>query len=428
MKRKHMVVMIGGYYPMMSPGSLILCRLVDIWKYQYNVTLVASRNITGLKKREVCDGVEIFRVYDFNRLINNELEKKIANSPSSLEREFFSVLMTLKKGLYYGYRVIRRESLIYTLSNRLEKTLEQIHKQKEIDILISCVDPHENNAAAYTFMNRHADLAKWYIYQLDRFANANSLYELSCTRKAKEKRHLQREKNYLKTCDALFLLNPLRTHYNQPYFEKYQSKIIATDHPLLTKPSCTFEKNVSQTVRLIYGGSFDRVLRNPEYALDFIGRVSEYSAVRWDIYAFGNCDAIVQYYKKHYPEAIYPNQRISRDQLVGEIGKSDMLVSIGNNSESEVPSKIFDYLSYGLPIIHFFYSVKDPVLPYLRRVKHALCLEINDSMKDEQVQSLAAFIKKYRGFRMAFPKIKEIFPECTPEFVEDMFEKEFNRD
>ena len=51
----------------------------------------------------------------------------------------------------------------------------------------------------------------------------------------------------------------------------------------------------------------------------------------------------------------------------------------GNKVDNQVPSKIFDYISLGKPIINVYTSEKDPALEYLKQ--YPLALNISETNK-----------------------------------------------
>ncbi|MBE6732989.1 MAG: glycosyltransferase family 4 protein [Ruminococcaceae bacterium] len=423
--KKHIVVMLGGYYPVISPGSMILDRLIDIWKKEYDVTIISTRNVFGLKKIETIDGINIHRVYDFNRLIHNELENKIKNT-TGLYKHFFKACLRIKQVLFYIYRVFRLESIDNNYVNRLKKEIKNINNNRKIDILISTVDPHENSAAAYLYAKKNN--VKWFIYQLDRFANANSLYETELTKKVKMSRHYKRECSYLEKCEKLFVLKPIMEHYREHCFNEYLQKIIVTDHPLLCKPAIdVVGSGMMDSIRFIYAGSLDKKLRNPTNILKIFSIVYKKTSLKLDFFSFGNCSDILEEYHNTNPTVIENHNRISREGLVNEICRSDVIVSIGNNSDNEVPSKTFDYLSYGLPIVHFYSNPKDPVLEYMKIYPMAICLYMGDESTDSNVKKLIDFCSSINKRKLDFKEVEALYPMCTPEFVSKMFTEEFNK-
>jgi len=66
------------------------------------------------------------------------------------------------------------------------------------------------------------------------------------------------------------------------------------------------------------------------------------------------------------------NTRYPRLSTTIEVN-SDNLIAVGNNDCNQVPSKIFEYMSFGKPIV-YFYSDDDVNVKILKKYPIALCL------------------------------------------------------
>ena len=101
------------------------------------------------------------------------------------------------------------------------------------------------------------------------------------------------------------------------------------------------------------------------------------------------------------------------------IRSSDILLSIGNNESPMMPSKIYEYVSTGKPIIHFYTWDSDPCIAVLEKYGNALLI---DSRKDIDVRLLEDFVKNSK--LIPFDKVESIFLLSVPEFTISVIEKE----
>ena len=90
---------------------------------------------------------------------------------------------------------------------------------------------------------------------------------------------------------------------------------------------------------------------------------------------------------------------------------TDVLVNIGNLIINQIPSKIFEYISTGKPIINIYKTLKCPTLKYTK--KYPLCLNIYEedmkSCPEKAVKIIDDFIRKTRGRYLSSQEINEMF-------------------
>ena len=111
--------------------------------------------------------------------------------------------------------------------------------------------------------------------------------------------------------------------------------------------------------------------------------------------------------------------QVSSGEAAAAREAADFLINIDNTNPMQVPSKIFEYISTGKPIVNFVFDDASPILPYL--ADYPLCLTINlNRMEDggrEAAERLSAFVRENRGKRIPFEEIRERYRACTPEYV-----------
>ena len=103
--------------------------------------------------------------------------------------------------------------------------------------------------------------------------------------------------------------------------------------------------------------------------------------------------------------------------------KASVLVTIGNNSDEEVPSKLFEYLSFCKPIVHLYYSDKDVYLKYLEHYKYSICIKMDKESISENRKKFYEFCKETSHIDIKYEAIENLFIKCTPNFVTKQFIK-----
>ncbi|MDR1914081.1 MAG: hypothetical protein LBQ68_06315 [Clostridiales bacterium] len=86
----------------------------------------------------------------------------------------------------------------------------------------------------------------------------------------------------------------------------------------------------------------------------------------------------------------------------------DILLSMGVSGTRFIAAKIFEYISTGKKIIHFYVDDYDPNVPYYSNISNALCVDI----KKDVHQNIAAVVKFIQNDYepLSFEEISKLFP------------------
>jgi hypothetical protein len=421
---KHIVFLIGEYKPFISPNGNIADSLIQEFKDKYKITIITRQNDLRLEKKCIIDGINVLRIRDYNLSLHKHFTEKILNSNSIFTRVLYKFLLHAKRMFFYIPRLFRRQSVSKYYINKIQCILKQVNSQQKIDILIPVSAPHEEVFAGVEYKKNHDSKCKLLIYQLDRFANANSLYEIKMGKMQKLNNNIQLELDALDICNRLFILPPLQQYYKSKKFEMLQKKIVVTEHPLVRKIKDLQISEIrnENSIEVLYGGSLDLNLRNPTYLFKLLNTdMMRNSNIKLSLYSFGNCQSIINKYKRILKETIFDHGRVSSKEIGVAMKNCNILLTIGNNSDNEVPSKLFEYLSYCKPIIHLYYSEKDAYLEYLKSYEFSLCIKMDEDSIEENSRLFYEFCNKYQYSNISFDTINDVFKACTPGFVAKQF-------
>ena len=78
-----------------------------------------------------------------------------------------------------------------------------------------------------------------------------------------------------------------------------------------------------------------------------------------------------------------------------------------------LPSKLFSYISYGIPIMHFYISDSDPCINYIQSYKYSLCFDL----KNFSLQDFETKIETFSRKRVNYEEIKDSYIEFTPKYI-----------
>lgn len=95
--------------------------------------------------------------------------------------------------------------------------------------------------------------------------------------------------------------------------------------------------------------------------------------------------------------------------------QAGVLVSIGNAAANQVPSKLFEYIAAGKPVLHLAAGENDAALPYLRRWPLALC--VPPAPPERMAAAVRPWLRENAGRRLPWAQAAALFPEFTPDAV-----------
>lgn len=90
---------------------------------------------------------------------------------------------------------------------------------------------------------------------------------------------------------------------------------------------------------------------------------------------------------------------------------------------NQVPRKVFDYLSYGKPIIYFYSCKDDSNVQVLEHYSNSLCINQRTETIESAVKLLNEFWLNHQNAIVPFDEIKELYFDALPEYTANLIEK-----
>ena len=103
---------------------------------------------------------------------------------------------------------------------------------------------------------------------------------------------------------------------------------------------------------------------------------------------------------------------------------SDALINIGGPNPGMVPSKIFEYMSLGKPILSTYYIDKESSKSYLEHYSAAVCIDIREPI-DRCVDCFERFIEHNLYKEVLFEEVEKQFPINSPQKYIEVFKELF---
>ncbi|MGG7619586.1 hypothetical protein [Bacillus coreaensis] len=382
MKRRILFV-VKGYYPDLSPsGNLVKPLVEELSKNNFVYVLSWSgKSHTGQYTKNL----------HFKKI---ELKKSGGI--------FFRLLGFLKRN--FGLKIYDNN-----LVNKMKLEIESLDREYNFDSIIA-VTFEEILALMYSRILAKKKSA----FLLEKIPLASNI-KVPFLYPYRREQKVKIEEEIMDKFNSVFVLPIMYKYFSQNDKYKNKTKLVELEHPMVVN-NISSKKSNNKVYKLIYAGGLDRNQRNPLQILNFFLKVSKVIMVDLKFYSYGNMQNSL--YKFASANSFFSQSAgISADLLKKEIDGTDFIVTIGNKESDIVPSKIFDCISTGKPIIHFAQIAEDPYKKYLDLYPNSIMVNVQDLSEDETVSKIVSFMEKNYNNQTTYKYIYNNFYECTPEYV-----------
>lgn len=305
------------------------------------------------------------------------------------------------------------------LSRLIAKETNKVLNQNKYDTLMVIVNPIEAADAICLIREKNPDL-KIILYEIDpasnRYKNPKSLIEKLWKRKS-----ILWEEQIYKNCDKIIHMKSHYNHFSQNNFSQFNSKTHYLDIPSFKVDVLPNKKN--NICQMVYAGAFYPVLRNPFPMIDILKKLSKIVDIEVHIYTGNNMKNEIVKSVKNY-EMFHVNDYVSQEELRKIYTNSDILLDLGNMDSDYLPSKPFQYMGTGKPIIHFKQDESDVTIKYFKKYKNALIVSLKN--ENQGLKEITEFINNMKNKNILYTReeLENLFYENTPKYTaEKLLEK-----
>ncbi|HCC36063.1 MAG TPA: hypothetical protein DEQ02_10755 [Ruminococcaceae bacterium] len=311
-------------------------------------------------------------------------------------------------------------------SRRFLKEAEKLHRRFSFDLILSVYSPFETLLAGHRFKKRHPEVL-FVPYMLDALSASGVPRFMS--EQATVKKGLAWEHRLFSNADRIVIMESMTGHYERfAANEAYYERLITLGIPLLLRP---FENGAESSpillpgkINLVYTGSIPYNIRKPEYFLEIFSLLKIPDCV---LTIIGYCTnpKVLRQSKDRSKNPIRIFDPVSHSEILDVLANADIFVNIGNNTPHMIPSKIFEYMSYGKPIISTCPIPDEPCIPYLRQYPLALLLSEDFSQTERDARAADLFISGSLGKTTEFDALSSKMYKNTPQAFADVIDKLF---
>lgn len=162
----------------------------------------------------------------------------------------------------------------------------------------------------------------------------------------------------------------------------------------LDRPST---RQADGAIRLVFVGTLYRKLRSPKHLLACVSALqATLPQLRLELHFYGavnDCGDELTSCPEAIRSCLFVHGVVSRDNVVQAMIDADVLVNIGNDSESQLASKVIEYMAVGKPILNMVSIARDASIGALADYPSTLTIFRSGSEPDQEViKSLGDFV------------------------------------
>ncbi len=402
----NIMVVCDEYYPNPSAASLCVKRVVS--HLQYCGATIDVLNITSKPSMRSEEQIDHSCLYNITNWYAIDL-KQWKNKRNSR-------LKTASLLFYKGLGKIYRYPIKRGISRNIIACLNKVGDK--YDCIIAVVANFNNAYAAVRYGNKTNKPV--IIYQVDPIATNYCLKQY--------KKKLQKLEKYLYDGAKYVFTTPIIKEEQEKLGRVDLNKFIPVEFPNVVNLCAAPINRANEQIVCTFCGNIYGGIRDARYTLELFSKLPPNSNVVLHFIGAGQQDLLEEYEAGALRGRLIRKGTLSKEESVQCMQQSDFLINIGNVVTNQVPSKIFDYISTGLPIINICVNADCPTIPYL--TKYGLALNViqsdNGNIPQDQIKLLQEFLTTAQGKRLEYKEIHEKFLTCTPEYVAKLMLSKFS--
>ena len=300
-------------------------------------------------------------------------------------------------------------------ARRIEKAARRLCREADIGCIVPVYTQIDTLIAASRVKKDYPEL--FYVpYFLDSLSGGYGLrlYTPEQTRR----KGLAWERRLLANADRIIAMESSRGHHEAySTAESYYDRIAYFDLPLLRRdPPAAGEPLMDPgKYNLVYVGTLPSGIRSPEFVLNLFRHLE---GERYQFWFVGTSDCAALNEESARDPRIHVVGRCDHDVALRYEAQAAVLVNIGNTNPNMTPSKIFEYMSFGKPILSTMAVAGEPSCRYLEQYPLALVLDETEPDFDR----VADFLNRSTGQTVDLTQVWETFYQNTPDALASFLE------
>ena len=323
-------------------------------------------------------------------------------------------ILTYPLNYLLGYKKLSAE---YFSVIKYRRKIKKHFINKTNDYFIATLEPIEA-AIAMLQAKRQSDV--FALYQMDTFWN-NAIKNPNY-----QQNRIQCERKLAKEC--LFNLTTEQiSQTSAEFYENEPDKLIKSEFPMMIKPDIKKLVNNGTIKKCVFTGTLYADIRPPENIIKIIAEL-KMKDVQFDFY--GLHQELIQKDPLYQQAKEYINLHgvVETKEAERVRQTADFLINIDNTCVEQVPSKIFEYIATGKPIINFYFNKNSAILKHMEKYPLKTNIFIGKQFElSEACEKICEFISTAHGKNVPYDTVERIYEENTPQYVANQLISAYNR-
>ena len=384
------VFVTGSFYPRGSAVGNCVLNVASELATRENVSVICERQDFHSEDEFIYNGIKVIIVDTILIRLRLRLEH-LRSKDKKFIRELGSLLLFILRLFGFLLRLSSRRFFDEMLIRSYERAIKQFYGKNSFDVLVPCASPFEACIASIALKEIHPRV-RFVPYMFDTLVGNIPFYRNSkFLAWLYRDMHIKSEENLLSTADKVICMK----HFFEEISKNHTniSNLTVAEHPLLVPEDAQHRAiEVVDKICLVYTGALYRKIRNPTSLLIVLEELFDklpYLEVHF--YGGGDCNSILEEFSMTNPRNFFHHGIVTLSEAKLAQSKATALLSIGNSTNFQLPSKIFEYMSTSLPIIHFANNTRDNSIEILSKYPSHLII-------DQETESFVEMSKKVINF------------------------------
>lgn len=356
---------------------------------------------------EFVDGIYVHRKrVDLVNRLRYAYESRRKGLLQTVYKNLMKAINRLETAVFIWVFPMRNPFFSWSYYNRLAA----LHMKYNFDAVIASYCPFEAVYAAYRLKKKYG--IKTVLYFLDSMSNQKLNFNLP--EGLIDGRGWKWEKRFFESCDLILNMLCHKRHYTNPRYKRFAHKMDIVDIPHMIDHG-RLDESIEEKmgIKIVYAGLIRNNLMKDTFQL--LSPFLVKGIVQLHIYGRNTISEGERYCGDDARGNIFFGGFVQHEKMLKIEKNAEILLSLGNTDTDFIPSKIFEYMSFGGKILHIYNYDEDSCLPYLRNYPNSCCIDVRNN-RTQNINKTESFINSDMQ-RIPFDSMKKIFYMNTPTYT-----------
>ena len=385
-EKKRILIYLYAYAPFANANTNVMMPIINELKKHYQIDILTRDITNSAPPSEIINDVHVFRHH--KKASHGLLYYLTDTSYVGLKKKRKPWKQALVWLLVAAGRFVR---IFYQSSE--QRLLTKLIADNKYSLVISTCESFLSHYNMLQYKLRHTVCPKWIAYYMDPYAYC-------ALRKDNLEYNASIEAYVYQECDLAIVTPEIYEENKTNKFSPYLYKTIPLPLANLDFSAKHAQSDFifSDEINCIYCGSlFNITLRDPEYLYRIFTLLDDSIGLTMILYKADqeNQELIAKYCQGK--KNIHIHYQMPLENSLAVMHKADILINLGNKVSNQTPSKVFDYIATGKPIINLYSLENDTSKRYLK--DYPLCLNLHELEEAlaENTEAFTAFCKANKG-------------------------------